>query len=267
MKLHLIPLIAAALLCMAQPAQAKIVTKEIAYKDGDTALTGYFAYDDATEGKLPGVLVVHEWWGHNDYARKRAEQLAGLGYAAFALDMYGTGVKGDTPDAAGALAKPFYDDRSLMRSRAGAGLAVLTAQENVDASRIAVVGYCFGGTVALEMARGGADVDGVVSFHGGLGTPARAAKGDIRGEILALNGAADPMVPEAERKAFAEEMTAAHVSFKSVDYPGATHAFTNPAADVVARLYGIPVGYDKEADEKSWEEMKAFLTRVLAVKP
>lgn len=256
-----------ALVAFSSPAFAKIVTKEIPYKDGDTALTGYIAYDDAKTGKLPGVLVVHEWWGHNEYARKRAEQLAGLGYVAFALDMYGTGVTGPKPDSAAALSKPFYDDRKLMQSRANAGLAVLAAQENVDASRIAVAGYCFGGTVALELARGGADVKGVVSFHGGLGTPVRAEKGGIKGEILALNGADDPMVPEAERKAFAEEMTAAGVPFKSIDYPGATHAFTNPAADVVARLYNIPVAYNKDADAKSWVEMEAFLKRVLTAKP
>jgi dienelactone hydrolase len=245
------------------PAAAEIITKEIAYNDGDVQLTGFAAYDDSIKGFKPGVLIVHEWWGHNDYVRERAKQLAGLGYIAFALDMYGTGVKGETPDAATALSKPFYDDRQLMVERATAGLNVLRSIPDIDPFRVAAIGYCFGGTVVLEMARAGAPLSGAVSFHGGLSTPLPAKAGEISTQILALNGGSDPFVPQAEKDAFTKEMTEAKARFQSIDYAGATHAFTNPAATDIGKKFNIPVAYDEKADKESWEEMKKFLNRVL----
>jgi dienelactone hydrolase len=256
-------LICAALILFTPAAQAEIVTKEIDYNDGDTTLTGFAAYDDSGENFRPGILIVHEWWGLNDYARNRAKQLAEMGYVVFALDMYGSGVKAETPDAAAALSKPFYDDRQLMAERAGAGLNVLRSLPKVHMQNIAVVGYCFGGTVALEMARAALPVLGAVSFHGGLSTPRPAQPGEISAEILALNGGDDPLVPAAEREAFMKEMINAKVKFASIDYPGATHAFTNPAATAIGQKFGLPVAYNEKADGESWTEMTKFLSRVL----
>lgn len=257
---------AALLLLCATQAQAAIVTQEIPYKDGDVELTGFLAYDDTNPGKAPGVAIIHEWWGHNDYARSRAEQLAGLGFVAFAIDMYGTGKIAATPEEAGALSKPFYDDRMLMRKRAQAGIDVLKAQPQTDAGNIAVIGYCFGGTVALEVARGGADVKGVVSFHGGLATPMPAQKGVVKAQVLALNGKNDSLVPEADRAAFLEEMTAANVNFKAVDYPGAVHAFTNPAATEIGQKFNMPVAYNAEADKQSFADMRSFFAKIFEKK-
>jgi dienelactone hydrolase len=245
-------------------AQAKIVTQIIPYKDGDTALLGYYAYDDTVKPPMPGVVVVHEWWGQNDYARKRAEDLAKLGYAAFAIDMFGANVKAETPDEAGALTKPFYDDRNAMRSRAQAGIDALKKQPQVNIDHLAAIGYCFGGTVALELARGGEDLDGVVAFHAGLATPDPAKLSVVKAEVLALNGADDPMSPPSDRTGFTDEMTRAAVKFESIDYPGATHAFTNPAATEIGKKFKLPVAYNAEADKKSFNKMKDFLKRVVA---
>lgn len=241
-------------------AQAALVTKEIHYQDGSAALTGYLAYDDSIKAPAPGVLIVHEWWGHNDYVRSRAEQIARLGYVAFALDMYGTGVKGETPDEASKLSEPFYNDRDLMRRRAMAGLDVLRSQPNVDVKNLGIFGYCFGGTVALELARAGTDLKGVVSFHGGLDTPKPAVPAMVKAQVLALNGGADPFVPQEEKDKFIAEMTAAGVTYRSIDYPGVKHAFTNPAATETGKKYNIPVAYDETADKASWKEMEDFFT-------
>jgi len=259
-------LLFALLLLAATTARAELVAKEIKYKDGEVELTGYYVYDDAFTAPLPGMIVVHEWWGHNDYARRRADQLAGLGYAAFALDMYGTGKMGMNPAEATALSKPFYEDRKLMVSRAEAGLNTLLAQPQVDATRTGAVGYCFGGTVALEMARKGIDLKGVAAFHAGLSTPERAEPARVKAQVLALNGGADEMVKQEERDNFVAEMKAAGVTFKSVDYPGALHAFTNPKATEIGERFKIPVAYDADADKKSWAEMEAFFARLFKPK-
>lgn len=255
-----------ALLLLATPARAELIAKDIEYKDGETALSGYYVYDDAFTAPLPGMLVIHEWWGHNDYARRRADQLAGLGYAVFALDMYGTGKMGMNPAEATALSKPFYEDRKLMVSRAEAGLNTLLAQTQVDATRIGAVGYCFGGTVALEMARKGIDLKGVAAFHAGLATPKRAEPARVKAQVLALNGGADEMVKQEERDNFVAEMKAAGVTFKNVDYTGALHAFTNPKATEIGERFKIPVAYDADADKKSWAEMESFFARLFKPK-
>jgi dienelactone hydrolase len=250
---------ALAVLIGANAAFAELRTEVIDYKHGDTQLEGYLAYDDSFAGKRPGILVVHEWWGHNAYARKRAEQLAALGYVAFALDMYGKGVLAKTPKEAGELASRFKKDRALMRARAMAGLDVLRRYPKVDPDNLGAIGYCFGGTTVLELARAGADLKGVVSFHGTLETPNPDDAKNIRCKLLVLTGADDPNVPKAQIAAFEEEMKKAHVTYKVIAYPGAVHAFTNPAAGDDPKK---GVAYNKEADEKSWEAMKEFFAKV-----
>src|SRR6516165_2218241 len=186
------------LLVWGMTAQAAVQTKVIEYRHGDQVLEGYLAYDDNFPGKRPGVLVVHEWTGHNPYVRKRAEMLAKLGYVAFALDMYGKGVLAKDFKEAAAFAGKYKENRPLMRARAAAGLDVLRKQSQVYPTRLAVMGYCFGGTTSLELARGGADLVGVVSFHGALDTPMPAKAGAIKGKVLVLHGADDPFVPPAQ---------------------------------------------------------------------
>ncbi len=248
-----------ATLC-ATGAQAEIRTERIEYRHGDAVLAGYLAYDNAVTGKRPGVLVVHEWWGLNDYAKRRAEQLARLGYVAFALDMYGKGISTTDPKEAGRLAGLFRDDRPFGRARAAAGLEVLRKRPQVDPARIAAIGYCFGGTVVLEMARSGADLKGVVSFHGGLATPNPADAGNIKGKVLVLHGADDTFESPAEITAFQEEMRQAKVDWQMVYYGGAVHSFTNPDAGK-AGIKGV--AYDEAADRRSWQAMRDFFDEIL----
>ncbi|MEW6003270.1 MAG: dienelactone hydrolase family protein [Nitrospirota bacterium] len=238
-------------------AQAKLHTEAIEYKHDQTMLEGYLAYDDSMKGKRPGILVVHEWWGLNPYIKKRAEQLAELGYLAFAIDMYGKGVRAKDAREAASMSGIYLANRQLMRSRAEAGLEVLLKNELVDVKRIAAIGYCFGGTTVLELARGGADIAGVVSFHGGLDTPNPGDARNIKGKILALHGADDPFVTVEQIAAFQDEMRKAGVDWQMVYYGGAVHSFTNPEAD----NYGIKgVAYNKKADRRSWEAMKIFFS-------
>jgi dienelactone hydrolase len=245
---------------MATGVQAAIRTERIEYRHGDALLVGFLAYDDSMTGRRPGVLVVHEWWGLNDYAKARAEQLARLGYVAFALDMYGKGVATTDPKVAGQLSGVFRNDRTLGRARAAAGLAVLKERPEVDPTRIAAIGYCFGGTVVLEMARGGTDLRGVVSFHGGLSTPNPADARHIKGKVLVLHGADDPFESPAEIAAFQDEMRQAHVDWQMNYYSGAMHSFTNPESG----SFGIKgVGYNAEADRRSWLAMRNFFDEIL----
>ena len=237
-----------------------ILKKEtIEYKDGDTVLEGYLVYDESNAQKRPGIIVVHEWKGLNDYAKKRAEQLAQLGYVAFAIDMYGKGVRPETNDEAAKQAAIYKDDRQLMRHRAQAGLEVLKNQPLVDAEKIAAIGYCLGGTSALELARSGAELKGVVSFHGGLETPLPEDAKNIKGKVLALHGADDPYVPVKEADGFEEEMKNASVDYQLIRYPNAVHGFTNPENGNDPTK---GVAYNEEADQKSWEEMKDFLQKI-----
>lgn len=244
------------ILAIVMPAMAEIKTEEIEYRHGDTVLQGFLAYDDAAGEKRPGVLIVHEWWGHNDYVRSRAEQLAKLGYVAFALDMYGKGVRTDDPEAAGKLARPFYQDTALTRERASAGLKILADHARVDRTKLAAIGYCFGGKVALELARSGADLAAVVSFHGSLGTAEPAGEGAVKATVLVCHGADDPFIPAAEKAAFLDEMKKAKADLIFVEYAGAVHAFTNPAADGI-KLPGAK--YDETADRRSWRHMRDLL--------
>lgn len=246
-------------LLFAAAAFAGIRTETVQYREGDTVLEGYLAYDDSVQGKRPGVLVVHEWHGLNDYARKRAGMIASLGYVAFAADIYGKGVRPRDASEAAALSGKYKSDRRLLRARVGAGLDALRSQPLVDASRLAAIGHCFGGTAALELARSGAPLSGVVSFHGGLDSPTPGDAANIRGKVLALHGADDPFVKPAEVAAFQEEMRRAGVDWQMVYYGGAVHSFTNPAS---GSDKSKGVAYDERADRRSWEAMKDFLTEI-----
>lgn len=240
-------------------AEAAVVGRPVEYRNGETVLEGYLAYDDAVEGKRPGVLVVHEWKGLNDYAKGRAEQLARLGYAAFAADMYGKGVYAKDHEEAGRLSGAHRNNRHLMRERVHAALETLLAQPQTDPARIGAIGYCFGGMAVLELARSGADVKGVVSFHGGLDAPVPAAPGAVKAKMLVLHGAGDPHIPQEQVAAFEKEMKEAGVDYRVVQYPGAVHSFTVPeAGDDPSK----GAAYNAAADRKSWEEMKRFFAEL-----
>ena len=250
-------------LCITAAAQAEIKTETVEYQVGDTRMTGYLAYDDAVTGPRPGVLVMHEWWGHNAYARKRAEMLAGLGYTAFALDMYGDGKVADHPDNAKAFMQAIVADMPEAERRFAAARAVLERQPGVDPGRIAALGYCFGGGMVLHMARTGMDLAGVVSYHGGLGTQTPAQPGKVKARVLVFNGADDVMVPPEQVHAFEKEMAAANVNVEVVNYSGVKHSFTNPEADEFARRFNMPLAYDAQADAASWRRTQEFLASVL----
>jgi dienelactone hydrolase len=242
------------------PARAEVKTEVVEYRHGDVVLEGYLAYDDSFQGKRPGVLVVHEWYGHTSYARKRAEQLARLGYVAFASDMYGKGVRAKDAKEAAALAGIYMGDRKLMRARAAAGLDVLRNRPETDPARLAAIGYCFGGTTVLELARSGADLASVVSFHGLLDTPTPGDARNIRGKVLVLHGGDDPYVPMKQVEAIQEEMRKGGVDWQFVTYGGAVHRFTNPEAGSDNSKGGA---YNERADRRSWEAMKAFFAETL----
>lgn len=250
----------AAWLAMAGAASGEVKTKAIEYKQGDTILQGFFAWDDAKPGKRPGVLVIHEWWGHNEHARNQATRLAEAGYVAFALDMYGKGKLATHPKDAEAFMMEALSKPDVAAARFKAGLAQLAADPHVDPEKIAAFGYCFGGGVALAMARNGADLDAVVTFHGALATQTPAKPGAVKPRLLILTGADDPMVPAAQVEALRTEMKAAGASIEIVTYPGAKHSFTNPGADKVVGMEGL--GYNAAADKQSWAAAMKFLGEV-----
>ena len=240
-------------------AHGTIRTEVVDYRHGDTVLEGYLAHDDAIQGKRPGVIVVHEWWGINNYVRMRTEQLARLGYIAFAIDIYGKGVRAKDAKEAGSLSSIYRSDRALMRSRANAGFEVLKNHSLTDVNRIAAIGYCFGGTTVLEMARSGAQLVGVVSFHGGLGTLNLGDAKNIEGKVLVLHGADDPAVPPDQVMAFQDEMRKAGVDWYFVSYGGAVHSFTNPDS---GNDPSKGAAYNEKADKRSWEAMKLFFAEI-----
>lgn len=244
------------------PAFSALQTRELEYTDGETQFKGYLAYDNAVAGRRPGILVVHEWWGQNGYARKRAEMLAVLGYTALALDMYGEGRTADHPENAAKFSGAVRKNMALATKRFEAALDLLRSQPTVDPDKIAAIGYCFGGGIVLEMARNGLDLDGVVSFHGTLGTDNPARPGKVKARIRVFNGADDPFVTAEAIKAFKQEMDAAGVDSRFVSYPGAKHSFTNPDADKFGKEFDLPLAYNKKADKKSWQAMQDFFTEL-----
>lgn len=232
----------------------------IQYKHGNTTLSSYLAYDDSVSGPRPAIIVFPEWWGLNEYIKSRTRQLAELGYVAMAADLFGDGkVVTAVPEAA-ALAGALREDRPTLRARAAAGLAALRSQKSVDPSRVAAIGYCFGGTTALELGRGGADLRAVVSFHGGLDTPNPADAKQMKAKVLVCTGADDAWVPPEQINAFIQEMRDGHVDYLVDIYGGAVHAYSNPDADKLK----IPnIGYNARADHRSWSAMKEFFAETL----
>jgi dienelactone hydrolase len=250
-----------AALAMAGP---HIKTETVTYSAQGQAMKGYLAYDENIKGQRPGILVVHEWWGLNDYARMRARMLAELGYTALALDMYGSGKVVVHPVDAMKFSSELIQNFPVAKARFLAGMEFLKQQPTVDAAEIAAIGYCFGGGVVLNMARQGVDLKGVVSFHGSLTAVQPAQPGTIKARILVLAGGADKFAPPEQIAAFKKEMDAAQANYQVIIYPGAMHSFTNPEADKYAKEFHMPIGYNAEADRKSWEEMKRFLKEIFA---
>ena len=239
--------------------KAEIKSKSVEYKEGTTILEGFAVFDDAIQGKRPGVLVVHQWKGLGDYEKKRAEMLARLGYNVFAVDIYGKGVRPNNPTDAATEAAKYKENRRLLRARVTAGLEMLKKHELTDPTKIAALGYCFGGTTALELARSGADIAGVVSFHGALSTPNAADARRIKCKVLALHGADDPFVPLKEVEAFQEEMRQGGVDWQFAAYGGAVHSFTDWSA---GKDNSKGAAYNEKADKRSWEAMKQFFTEL-----
>ena len=239
-------------------APAKIVTQTVAYQQGGVTLEGYLAYDDARAGKQPGVLVVHQWMGLTDYEQNRAVMLAQLGYVAFCADIYGKGVRPQSIKDAGTEATKYKTDRALLRQRVQTGLEQLKGNPRVDSARVAAIGYCFGGTAVIELARSGATLNGVVSFHGGLDSPTPADGKNIQCKVLACHGGDDPFVPAKDLAAFEDEMRAANVDWRLIKYGGAVHSFTQPMAD--GSLPGAK--YNERADRRSWLDMKNFFAEI-----
>src|SRR6266480_1261946 len=231
------------------PRSATVKTRELEYRQGETVLQGFFAWDDTAKGRRPGVLVVHEWWGHNEHARNQAKRLSQAGYVGFALDMYGKGEVATHPK-----------DAEVLTARFNAALEQLKRDPHVDPDQIAAIGYCFGGGVVLGMARSGADLAAVVSFHGSLGTKTPAEPGKVKARVLVLAGGADPFVPPEQVEAFRKEMQTAGARFEVVTYPGAKHGFTNPDAGT----YGMPqLAYAAAADRQSWAAMLKLFREAL----
>lgn len=261
MRRNRIWIVLATFLLWGSIAQGAVVTRTIPYRQGGVDLQGYLAYDNALQGKRPGVLIAHEWWGLNDYARKRARQIASLGYVAFALDMYGKGKVTEHPKQAQEFMQRVTENITSWQERALAGLEVLKRQPNTDPSRIAAIGYCFGGSTVQQLAYSGADIKGIVSFHGSLIPPTASAARKTKAKILICHGAADPFVKPELLHQYITAMNASHIDWQMVIFGHAKHSFTNPRAD----QYGLPqLGYNREADLRSWEYMKLFFHEIFS---
>ena len=261
-KLRLVMLFSAMVFLMTNTVRAEIHAEVVAYQIDGEAFQGYLSYDTSISGKRPGVLVVHEWWGHNAYARKRADMLAKLGYTAFALDIYGAGKLAEHPDDANKFMQAVLNNIKVAESRFIEGMRILKEQPTVAADKIAAIGYCFGGGLNLHMARVGTDLAGVVSFHGSLAAKKQALPGQIKAKILVLNGADDPFVTAEQISTFKQEMKTAQAEMEFVNYPGVKHSFTNPEADAYSKNFNMPLAYNLAADKDSWQRMQLFLKQV-----
>ena len=259
MKLQSLLVLTAVTLGTTGLAHAKIITKSVDYQQGGDTLQGYLAYDDKFIGKRPGVLVAHQWLGLTDYEKERARMLAGMGYVAFALDIYGKGKRPKDRDEAGKMSGMYKANRPLWRNRARAAVITLRRQPNVDVKHLAIIGYCFGGGTALELARSGADLDGFVSFHGSLDTPTPADAKNIKGKVLVLHGADDPYSPMKDVLALMDEMKAAKVNYEVDLYGDTVHSFTEKDA---GNDNSKGAAYNAQSDARSWARMKAFFAEI-----
>jgi dienelactone hydrolase len=245
-------------------AMPDIRGEEINYESGGTVLKGYLVYDASASKPRPGILVVHEWWGLNDYVRDRARKLAEMGYTAFALDMYGNGKQAGHPEDAQKFMMEVLNNMDAAEARFRAAEKVLRDHPSTNPEKIAAIGYCFGGAVVLHMARIGEDLGVVGSFHGSLGTAVPAQPGAIKARLLVATGADDPFVPPADVDAFKAEMAAAGADMKFISYPGVVHGFTNPDATEMGEKFNLPLRYDEAADKDSWSELQKLLSRTFA---
>jgi dienelactone hydrolase len=243
-------------------AEPRISGKTVEYSAQGVVMKGYLAYDENIKGRRPGVLVVHEWWGLNEYARKRARMVAELGYTALAVDMYGDGKQAMHPDDAKKFSSELMKNFDDAKARFTAAMEFLKQQPSVDPTRIAAIGYCMGGGVVLNMARQGVDLKGVASFHGSLSAVKPAQPGTVKAKLLVLHGGDDKFIPPEQIEAFKQEMKSAGVDFQFISYPGAVHSFTNPDADELGKKYNMPIAYNADADRKSWGELKGFLKKI-----
>ncbi len=260
-KIFLLSLALMFLFC-SEEKKSGLHEEEIEYKSNGTVLKGFLAYDNEIDGKRPGILVVHEWWGHNDYARKRARMLAKLGYTAIAVDMYGDGKQANHPDDAGKFAGEVFKNIESAKNRFIAALTILQSHPTTEPTDLAAIGYCFGGGIVLHMARFGIEIDGVVSFHGSLATNYPAETEKVEASLLVCNGEEDNFVTEEQIQNFKDEMINAAVDFEFISYPNAKHSFTNPDADKYAEKFGLNIAYNKEADEQSWRDMQEFFKKI-----
>jgi dienelactone hydrolase len=242
--------------------QAALHEESVSYTAGDAKLKGYLVWDDAKGDKQPGILVVHEWWGLNDYARQRARMLAELGYTALAVDMYGDGKNSEHAGEAAEFMNSVLDRADLSQQRFLAAKDFLTKQPSVDSGKIAAIGYCFGGSTVLNMARLGIDLAAVVSFHGNLATKTPAQPGVVKARVLVLNGADDNFISADSINAFKQEMTQVGANYQFVNYPGVIHGFTNPDADRLGKANNLPIAYNAEADRQSWAAMQRLFQEV-----
>lgn len=245
----------------ASNAAPKYKEEMVRYKSEGVELKGFVVYDENMKEKRPAILVVHEWWGMNDYVRSRARQFAALGYIAMAVDIFGNGKTASNPNEAQALTGPFYQNPELAYKRLEAALNKIMEYKQTDKKNIAAIGYCFGGAVVLNSAKLGAPLKGVVSFHGTLaGVVPR--KDFLKAKILVCHGADDQFTPAQEVQKFRRQLDSVSADYVFKTYPDATHAFTNPDATKLGRQFNIPIAYNAEADKNSWMDMKQFLNRL-----
>ena len=244
-----------------EAATVKVKGTEVTYASDSTQLKGYIAYDENIKEKRPGILIVHEWWGHNSYVRERADMLAELGYTAIAVDMYGDGKQANHPDDAGKFAMSVMSNLPEATARFNAAMKLLQEHESVDSEKIAAIGYCFGGSVALTMANSGADLDAVAAFHSGVALPVMPNE-DLKARVLVCNGADDPFVSAESITSFKTAMDSIGAKYEYIAYPGVKHSYTSKEADANGEKFKLPLAYNEDANQKSWESLQQLLKEV-----
>ncbi len=235
--------------------ESKIISEEIVYTADSVEMKGFLVFNANNPEPRPGILVVHEWWGHNEHSRNQARKLAEMGYVALAVDMYGDGKQANHPEDAGKFAGMVMSNLEGAKARFDAAYKVLASNENTDPEKIGAIGFCFGGSVVLTMANAGMDLDAVAAFHSGVQLPVMPNE-KLKAKVLVCNGEDDPMVPAEQAMAFKDAMDAVGADYKYISYPGVVHAFTNPGADSLGSKFDLPLAYDENADRSSWEEME-----------